>query len=160
MGSTLSRLILGAVASVLAVGEARAASRLYPQAFKDGIEAQDFGHWDKSAELMRQALLEMPEDGADVRIYGEKYRSYLPHYYLGLVFFKKNHCAEAVAEWDKSLELGAVRRTEELKALQSYHARCLASMYGSRGGGRDGIRQGSTSEDAETARGPSSRSTE
>lgn len=135
MCSTLSRLALCALAAVLAAGEGWAAGGLYPDAFKQGIEAQDFGQWDRSAELMRRAFLEMPEDGSKVRIYGVKYRSYLPHYYLGLVYYKKGRCAEAIEEWDKSLELGAVRKTEELKALLKYHSRCLASMHAARGAG-------------------------
>lgn len=142
MCPNLSRLALCAAAVVFAVGEARAAGGLYPDAFKKGIEAQDFGQWERSAELMRQAVLEMPEDGADVRIYGEKYRSYLPHYYRGLVYYKKGQCQEALEEWDKSLEIGAVRKTDELKALLKYHSRCLSGNHV--GNGSASARSGDT----------------
>lgn len=99
-------------------------SRKKPEEFKTGIKAQDRGDWRGSVPLLRQSLEKLPEDGQLVRIYGTKYKSYLPHYYLGLALYKQNDCAAALKEWERSLGVGAVLNTEEHNALVSYLSEC------------------------------------
>ena len=95
-----------------------------PEEFKAGIMAQDLGNWQRSIPLLRLSLEKLPEDGEWVRVYGSKYRHYLPHYYLGLAFYRQNNCAAALKEWERCLGVGAVQATEEHQALLSYMDKC------------------------------------
>jgi len=89
-----------------------------PEEFKNGIKAQDREDWPGSVPLLRQSLEKLPEDGELVRIYGTKYKSYLPHYYIGLALYKQNDCAGALKEWEECMGVGAVQATEEHQALR------------------------------------------
>jgi hypothetical protein len=99
-------------------------SRKKPEEFKTGIRAQDHGDWQGSVPLLRLSLEKLPEDGERVRIYGGKYMNYLPHYYLGLAFYRQNNCVAALKEWELSVGVGAVLNTEEHNALVSYLSDC------------------------------------
>lgn len=122
------RRALGAalVAGCLGDGAAFAGPAEKPEAFKEGIKAQDRKEWQKSIGLMRAALDLAKEDGQRVRIYGTRYHSYLPHYYLGLAFYEQGNCAEALKEWDESLAIGFIQKSAEFDALLAYQANCLA----------------------------------
>ena len=97
-----------------------------PEEFKTAIRAQDQGQWQTSVELIRLAIQKQPEDGKRVRISGNRYRSYLPHFYLGLALYKQGDCAGALKEWERSLKLGAVQTTEESATLRTYLSDCQA----------------------------------
>jgi hypothetical protein len=99
-------------------------SRKKPEEFKTGIKAQDRGDWRGSVPLLRQSLEKMPEDGELVRIYGTKYKSYLPHYYLGLALYKQKDCPAALKEWEECLGVGAILKTEEHRELLDYYSKC------------------------------------
>lgn len=96
----------------------------YPEDFSRAIQAQDLKEWKKSVELLRKALEMQPEDGARVRIYGMKYRDYLPHFYLGLAFYKQGKCGQALEAWDKSQDIGIVQGKAEYDDLRKYRAEC------------------------------------
>ena len=103
--------------------------RKKPEEFKTGIKAQDRGDWRGSVPLLRQSLEKLPEDGQLVRIYGTKYKSYLPHYYLGLAFYRQNDCAAALKEWEQCLSVGAIQATEEHQALLNHLPECQARVH-------------------------------
>jgi len=115
---------LAAVGIVLAFLPPGLASLKKPEEFKIGIKAQDRGDWRGSVDLLRKSLEKLPEDGELVRIYGTKYKSYLPHYYLGLALYKQKDCPAALKEWEECLGLGAILKTEEHKEFLGYYAKC------------------------------------
>jgi len=119
----LRRLGLGLAVLIVSASSIAAADR-YPEKFKKAIQAQDLADWARSAELLQEALLQQPEDGVRMRIYGTRYTSYLPHYYRGLAFFKQKLCPEALQEWDQSLRLGYIQNAPEYEALLKYSAKC------------------------------------
>jgi hypothetical protein len=110
------RLLTAAGLALLLASAGQAGPRK-PEEFKNGIKAQDRGDWPGSVPLFRQSLEKLPEDGELVRIYGTKYKSYLPHYYIGLALYKQNDCAGALEEWEECLGVGAIQATEEHQAL-------------------------------------------
>jgi len=73
---------------------------------------------------MQDALKAAPEDGKPVRIYGNRYQRYLPHYYEGLALYNLKDCRGALEQWDLSLKAGAVQRTSEFQALKLYQIDC------------------------------------
>jgi hypothetical protein len=118
---TASLAAAGIVLSFLSPG---LASLKKPEEFKNGIKAQDREDWRGSVALLRQSLEKLPEDGGLVRIYGTKYKSYLPHYYLGLALYKQKDCAAALKEWEESLGVGAILKTEEHREFLDYYSKC------------------------------------
>jgi len=113
--------------ATIALGLALLASAVHaarkPEEFRAGIKAQNQKDWEGSIPLLRLALEKQKEDGERVRISGaQNYRSYLPHYYLGLAFYWQSDCAAAREEWKKCLEIGAVLNTDEHTALLRYLA--------------------------------------
>jgi len=95
-----------------------------PPEFSEGIKAQDQAYWDKSARLLEKAAGQQPDDGALTRIYGSRFEPYLPFYFLGLARYKQGQCAEAIQKWEKSLQAGAVQRTDKYKLLLRYQEDC------------------------------------
>jgi cytochrome c-type biogenesis protein CcmH/NrfG len=119
----LRRLGLGFAGLIISLSPLAAAGR-YPEEFTKAIQAQDQKDWARSAELLREALQRQPEDGVRVKIYGTRFQSYLPYYYLGLALFKQKLCSEALQEWDQSLRLGFVQKAPEYEALLKNSANC------------------------------------
>lgn len=112
-----------------------------PDEFRAGIKAQNLGDWEGSIPLLRLSLEKQKEDGERVRISSTNYRRYLPHYYLGLAFYRQNNCADARKEWEKCLEIGAVLNTDEHTALLSYLAEIAQGRCPSPRAGRSGARE-------------------
>jgi hypothetical protein len=121
-------LIYGLMAGVLLAAPLAGQSREKPAEFKRAIQAQDYADWQGSLGLLRKALQVQPEDGQSVRIYGTRYRGYLPHYYIGLALAKLDDCPGAIAEWEISQEVGAVQATPEYDALLKALASCRARL--------------------------------
>jgi len=113
--------VLGLAALVLAAGVARAD---YKESYRKGMEAVDKGNWTEAARRMREALAEQPQEGERLKLYGMRFETYLPQYYLGLALFNSQDCAGAVQAWQTSEGQGAVRKTSQYKALQSSQAEC------------------------------------
>jgi len=95
-----------------------------PEQFVRAIQAQDENHWEQSVTLLLAAIHGQEEDGKPARIYGTRYQSYLPHYYLGFAYYKLGRCADAIKEWEGSLKIGAVQRAPEISSLTKYRIEC------------------------------------
>jgi len=117
------RLILGFLLGA-SLGTAASAADKKPEEFRKAIQAQDKGNWKESVLLLTSAMNKQPEDGQRVRIYGTRYLSYLPHYYLGFALYQQKKCTEALKHWDQSLGIGAVQTSEEFQALLIYSEEC------------------------------------
>jgi len=122
--SIRSPVAVAAVVCLVSFATSVWADERYPQEFRDAIRAQDQKNWNKSIDLMRRALKKQSEDGQRVRIYGTRYKSYVPHYYLGLAFFRQHDCARALKEWDVYSSITTIRVAEEQNALQRYRNQC------------------------------------
>jgi hypothetical protein len=113
--------------SPAACAQAQLKPRDFTREFKEGIQLQDASDWRASREKLEAALRQAPADnGRPVRIYGTRYQSYLPHFYLGLALYHLRDCQGALEEWDRSLKGGVVQRTSEFDTLKLYQIDCLA----------------------------------
>ncbi len=128
LAGLVAGLISGLLGGLLLAAPLTGQSREKPAEFKRAIQAQDYADWQGSLGLLRQALQAQPEDGQSVRIYGTRYRGYLPHYYIGLALAKLDDCPGAIAEWEICQEVGAVQATPEYDALLKALARCRARL--------------------------------
>ena len=92
--SHLRMLVLCAV--LLAVAQARAD---FKQSYARGKEAAADGRWSEVEARMREAIAEEPQAQSRVRIYGMRFETYVPQYYLGLAAFRQGNCAAALQNW-------------------------------------------------------------
>jgi len=118
------RAVLGGVILSFLLTTSAGAADKKPEEFREAIQAQDKEDWSESIRLLQHALEKQPEDGSPVRIYGTRYLSYLPLYYMGLAWYKQNDCAKALEQWDRSLGIGAVQTTAEFQRLLEDSEKC------------------------------------
>lgn|GEM_PF-4518655 len=118
--------VVAVLAAALLASPALAADLKKPQElFRDGLKALDREDWVKAADLMSEAASKQKEDGAPIRIYGVRFEPYLPLYFQGLALYKQGKCEDALKEWELSLKVGAVQRTEKQQSLLRYREDCL-----------------------------------
>lgn len=113
-------LLLFAAMSVLCTAPISTAGRSFEE-FKEGIQALDRKEWQNAVRLLRLALEQNPsEDGRRVRIYGSRLERYYPNYYLGKALFHLRCYDHALAAFEESLQVGAIRGThrEDLLTLR------------------------------------------
>jgi hypothetical protein len=96
----------------------------WADAFRRGMAAVEAKRWDEAARLMQQAAAENPKEGGQVKLYGMRFETYLPHYYLGLAEFQRGDCAAALAAWRASEAQGAVARSGQARAFAQHRAQC------------------------------------
>jgi hypothetical protein len=117
-GLRVSMLALGALMLSLP------AAADYKEAYKRGLELAERSNWPGVAQKMREAAAEQGQEGEPVKLYGMRFETYLPHYYLGLALFQNGDCAGAVAAWRVSESQGAVKKTGQYKALVRDRTTC------------------------------------
>jgi hypothetical protein len=132
-------------AAMLAFGAVASAD--YRASFEKGIKAIDNKDWSGAIEALRAAVAEKSVEGERVLIYGMRYKSYLPHYYLGLAYFNTGNCDAAVKAWAESERQGPVREAAEYKTLQRLREQCRGQ----------GIREAEPAQPPSPARGPDVR---
>ena len=126
----MPRAPLGARAAMASVAtlvvSVAVAAADYRASYAEGIKAIDRKDWSAAIRSFRAAAQEKPgEVGERINIYGMRYSAYLPHYYLGLAYFKTGDCEEAVKAWAESERQGSVlRETAEYKNLQNLREQC------------------------------------
>ena len=81
----------------------------YQNAYKKGLDAVQRRAWADAAREMRAALGEQPTEGEQIKLYGMRFETYLPHYYLGLAHFGAGDCSQALRAWSDSESQGAVK---------------------------------------------------
>lgn len=91
----------------------------YKESYKKGLEAAGKKNWAEVARLMQQAAAEQSNEGEPIKLYGMRFETYLPHYYLGLARFNTGDCAGALREWETSQKQGAVKGAELKTLIQS-----------------------------------------
>ena len=112
-----SRALLAAVVSLLAVSPVFAAQEWYDyylQARDGDIPGR---RWADCLKNLDKALQLRPTPGNNVRTYGMWTENYLPHYYKGVCLLRQENFDEAVKEFTKEEQAGAVRRTPQMKDL-------------------------------------------
>lgn len=86
------------------------------------------GKYPAAIEKLQDAIKDNPESAARVKIYGMRYDSYIPHYFLGEAYFRQNDCASAMAAWEKALQAGVVQELDEYSSMQTNMAACKVDV--------------------------------
>jgi tetratricopeptide (TPR) repeat protein len=90
---------------------------LAKKSFEDGDYAE-------AIDKLKDAIADNPESNERVKIYGMRYDSYIPHYFLGESYFQMNDCASAMAAWNKALQAGVIQGLDEFSSMQKNMAAC------------------------------------
>ncbi len=104
--------------------------------YRQGLEELERGAWQAAAESLREAIAERPEESVGA------FRSYLPHYYLGLALSEAGDCQGALAAWSESERQGEVSETPLIHELTANRVRChelQAEVTGAEGEGPDPV---------------------
>lgn len=123
-----TRRFVAAVAG--AVLWAAASTADYRKAYGDGLAAARNGEWAQVAALMRQAIAERSQEGERIRLYGTRFETYLPYFYLGQALAESGDCAGALEALQTSENQGAVKSTDKYVELQRLRGRCQRAAPG------------------------------
>ncbi len=104
----------------------------YKESYRKGMAAFDRNEWGEVARWMRQAIGENPQEGESVKLYGMRFESYLPHYYLGLALLQTGDCEGALSQWQESEKQGAVQGSGGYKKLVQGKEACRQKLGSSK----------------------------
>ena len=97
----------------------------FRESYSRGIRALDQERWEEAIGQFRAAIAAQPkEDSRRTPIYGNRSEPYLPHYYLGLSYFRVGQCAEALRAWRQSESQGVVARERVYDSLKQNRPIC------------------------------------
>jgi hypothetical protein len=109
--------VRGALAAlVLLVGAGRARAD-YRDSFKKGIDAYDRKRWDEVVKYMQEAAQGNPAEGERIKLYGLRFETYFPHFYMGAAWLNLGRCPEAVRAFKISQSQGAIRSSAKYAEL-------------------------------------------
>ncbi|HYI13566.1 MAG TPA: hypothetical protein VEK57_31280 [Thermoanaerobaculia bacterium] len=98
----MRRLLLITLLCVATAAEAQA-----PLSFAQGVLAFEKKEWKEAERLMREAVAGNPtETDGTVRISGQWFETYVPHYFLARALAKQGKCREALAAFAESERQG------------------------------------------------------
>jgi len=99
-----------------------------PPSFAKGVLAFEQKDWATAERLMREAIAGNPSEvDGTVRVSGEWFETYVPHYFLARALAKQGKCAEALKEFAESERQGVTPGISDF-------ARHVASRDGCKGG--------------------------
>ncbi|MFI5184357.1 MAG: hypothetical protein ACHQNV_08165 [Vicinamibacteria bacterium] len=81
----------------------------YKDSYRKGIDALDRKRWHEVVRYMREAAAENPTEGERIKLYGLRFETYLPHFYLGAAYVNLGNCEQAVKSFETSRSQGAIR---------------------------------------------------
>lgn len=83
--------------------------------YKDGKTAYEKGDYSEAIKLMRSAIADKPQEkDKAVRISGMFFDPYVPHYYLGMAFYKTEQYGKAIREFETSQSMGVIQKLDLL----------------------------------------------
>jgi hypothetical protein len=123
---------LGAAALSAAVwaGAATSGWADYKESYRKGMDAVDRGNWPEVAKRMREAQAEQSKEGEKLKLYGMRFESYLPSYYLGVALLNGGDCQGALTAFAASESQGAVQKSDQAKLLLKHKATCEKKVAG------------------------------
>lgn len=100
----------------------------YKESYRKGMDAVDRGNWPEVARRMREAQAEQSKEGEKLKLYGMRFESYLPSYYLGVALLNGGDCQGALLAFAASESQGAVQKSDQAKLLVKHKATCQAKV--------------------------------
>ena len=88
--------------------------------YKQAVREISLQRWKKAIPLLKDAIDKKPQEGGRVHLQGMRYTEYLPHYQLGLAYYKLDRHREAYREFSISEVHGAIRADKRHRKLAKY----------------------------------------
>lgn len=88
--------------------------------YKQAVREVSLQRWAKAIPLLKDAIEKKPQEGGRVHLQGMRYTEYLPHYQLGLAYYKLDRHREAYREFSISEVHGAIRGDKRYRKLAKY----------------------------------------
>lgn len=95
--------------------------------YTNALDAVGRTDWDESLSELENALNRKQTPQFRAETYAMQEINYLPFYWLGVVYYNKGDFEKARENFDKSLQWGAVKKTDQLTVLENYRGN-LARM--------------------------------
>lgn len=114
--------------SLLVLVCASAAEAEFKRNYTLAKKAFEDGDYKDAISKFQDAIKDNPEPAERVKIYGMRYDSYIPHYFLGEAYFRLNDCKSAMAAWNEAAKLGVIQGLEEYAAMQKNMAACKTDV--------------------------------
>jgi hypothetical protein len=96
-------------ALLVALAAAAPAHADYKDSYRKGIEALDRKRWEEVVKHMREAIADNPSEGERIKLYGLRFETYFPHFYMGAAYLNLGKCPEAQRAFETSQTQGAIR---------------------------------------------------
>ncbi len=87
------------------------------KAYARGQEAAEKQDWGAVETAMQEALADNPTPKVRVKLYGQRFAPYVPHYYLGLAAYKQNDCAGAMRWFGDAAAAAVIAQLSEFKGV-------------------------------------------
>jgi len=107
-----ARALLPLVLALAAASPALAAREWYDYYLQARDRDIPGRKWADCVANLREALRQRPAPANNVQTYGLQFVDYLPHYYLGVCLQGQQDYAAAIEEFNRSEQLGAIKKTQ------------------------------------------------
>lgn len=87
------------------------------KAYARGQQAAEKQDWGAVETAMQEALAGNPTPKVRVKLYGQRFAPYVPHYYLGLAAYKQNDCASAMRWFGDAAAAAVIAQLSEFKGV-------------------------------------------
>ena len=87
------------------------------KAYARGQEAAEKQDWGAVETAMQEALAGNSTPKVRVKLYGQRFAPYVPHYYLGLAAYKQNDCAGAMRWFGDAAAAAVIAQLTEFKGM-------------------------------------------
>lgn len=84
-------------------------------------------HYDRAIPLLQEVISEVPASLPRIRLYGMRFASYTPHYYLGLAQYRLGNCEEALLSWAREARFN-VLSDDNVSNMNKGRADCEAKL--------------------------------
>ncbi len=88
--------------------------------YKQAVREISLQRWGKAAPLLKSAIEKKTQEGGRVHLQGMRYTEYLPHYHLGLAYYKLRLYRDAHRELTISETQGVVRDDKRYRKLKKF----------------------------------------
>jgi tetratricopeptide (TPR) repeat protein len=106
-----------------------------PPSFAKGVLAFEKKEWAAAEKLMREAVAGNPNEvDGTVRIEGQWFETYVPHYFLARALAKQGKCAEALKHFEESERQGVTRGIPDFARHLNTRGGCKPAATKGKGG--------------------------
>ena len=113
-----SRLTMIACCFVLVLVFSSTAIADFKRDYTVGKKSFEDAEYANAIQKFRAAIADKPGSAALIKLYGVRFDSYIPYYYLGQSYFQLNDCSSAIEFWNQAIRAGVIQEMDEIEQMQ------------------------------------------